>query len=171
VKPKILVTRQVFPEIVAALQDRFDVEHNDDDRPWPPDELARRLADKQGVLATVMDRIDETVLAAAPGLKVVSNIAVGTNNVDIAACTRRGIRVTNTPGVLDDTTADLTFALLMAAARRIAEGEPTALHGPAGDGNGSLRTRPADGNVVGCDASGSTRCLIEPCDRRTAKCV
>jgi gluconate 2-dehydrogenase len=123
VKPKILITRQVFPEIVEALQRSFDVEHNDDDRLWPPDELARRVADKQGVLATIMDRIDDTVLSAAPGLKVVSNIAVGTNNVDIPACTKRGIRVTNTPGVLNDTTADLTWALLMAAARRIAEGD------------------------------------------------
>ena len=128
-KPKILVTRQVFPEIVDALRARFDVEHNDEDRPWPPEELARRLADKQGVLATVMDRIDETALAAAPGLKVVSNIAVGTNNVDIPACTKRGIRVTNTPGVLDDTTADLTWALLMAAARRIAEGDAQVRRG------------------------------------------
>ncbi len=128
-KQRVLVTRQVFPEIVEALRARFDVEHNDDDRPWPTDELARRAADKQGVLASVMDRIDETVLAAAPGLKVVSNIAVGTNNVDIPACTKRGIRVTNTPGVLDDTTADLTWALLMAAARRIAEGDAQVRRG------------------------------------------
>ncbi len=126
---RVLVTRAVFPEVLEALRARFEVEHNDDDRPWPPDELAQRLADKQGVLATVMDRIDEPVLAAAPGLKVVSNIAVGTNNVDIAACTRRGIRVTNTPGVLDDTTADLTWALLMAAARRIAEGDAQVRRG------------------------------------------
>ncbi len=122
-KPKILVTRQLFPEIVELLRSRFDVEHNDDDRPWPADELARRLADKQGVVATVMDRIDEAVLAAAPGLKVVSNIAVGTNNVDIAACTKRGIRVTNTPGVLTESTADFTWALLMSAARRVVEGD------------------------------------------------
>lgn len=128
-RPKILITRQVFPEIVEGLRARFDVEHNDEDRPWPAGELARRAADKQGILATVMDRIDEAVLAAAPGLKVVSNIAVGTNNVDIPACTRRGIRVTNTPGVLDDTTADLTFALLMAAARRVAEGDAQVRRG------------------------------------------
>ena len=120
-KPRILVTRRIFPEVIATLRERFEVEHNDEDRPWPQEELAKRAADKQGLLATVMDRIDDPVLAAAPGLKVVSNIAVGTNNVDIAACTKRGIRVTNTPGVLDDTTADLAWALLMAAARRIAE--------------------------------------------------
>lgn len=128
-KPKVLVTRQVFPEVVEALRARFDVEHNDDDRPWPAEELARRLTDKQGVLATVMDRVDEAVLAAAPGLKVVSNIAVGTNNVDIPACTKRGIRVTNTPEVLNDTTADLTWALLMAAARRVAEGDAMVRRG------------------------------------------
>lgn len=128
-KAKILITRQVFPEIVAALQGRFDVELNEDDRPWPPEEVARRIADKQGVLATVTDRIDDAVLSAAPGLKVVSNIAVGTNNIDVAACTKRGIRVTNTPGVLDDTTADLAWALLMAAARRIAECDAAVRHG------------------------------------------
>jgi len=120
---KVLITRGVFPEIVEALSQRFEVEHNPDDRPWPPDELARRLAGKSGAMATVMDRFDEAALAAAPGLKVISNIAVGYNNIDVPACTKRGIRVTNTPGVLDDTTADLTWSLLMAAARRIAEGD------------------------------------------------
>ena len=122
-KKSILVARAVFPEVVASLAQRFDVEHNAEDRPWPPGELARRLAGKAGLMTTVMDRVDETVLAAAADLKVIANIAVGYNNIDVAAATRRGIRVTNTPGVLDDTTADLTWALLMAAARRIAEGD------------------------------------------------
>ena len=122
-KPKVLITRGVFPEIVGALSQRFEVEHNAEDRPWPPEELARRLQGKSAAMATVMDRFDEPLLAQCPDLKVISNIAVGYNNVDVAACTRRGIRVTNTPGVLDDTTADLTWALLMAAARRVAEGD------------------------------------------------
>ena len=122
-KPRILIARKVFPEIVARLAERFDVEHNDEDRPWAPEELGRRLAGRQGVLTTVMDKVDESVLERASDLKVISNIAVGYNNVDVPAATRRGIRVTNTPGVLDDTTADLTWALLMAAARRIAEGD------------------------------------------------
>jgi len=74
-------------------------------------------------MATVMDKFDEALLAKCPDLKVISNIAVGYNNIDVAAATRRGIRVTNTPGVLDDTTADLTWSLLMAAARRIAEAD------------------------------------------------
>ena len=120
---KILITRAVFPEIVEALRARFEVATNDDDTPWPPDELARRLAGCRGALATIMDRIDEALLARCPDLKVVANIAVGCNNIDIPACTKRGIKVTNTPGVLDDTTADLAWALLMAAARRIAEGD------------------------------------------------
>jgi len=122
-KQKVLVTRGVFPEIVGALRERFEVEHNPDDRPWPPEELARLLQGKHGVMATVMDRFDEPILAQCPDLRVIANIAVGYNNIDVAACTKRGIRVTNTPGVLDDTTADLTWALLMAAARRIAEGD------------------------------------------------
>jgi glyoxylate/hydroxypyruvate/2-ketogluconate reductase len=120
---RVLITRQVFPEIVSELRQRFEVEHNDDDTPWPPDELARRLAGKAGAMATVMDKFDEPLLAACPDLKVISNIAVGYNNIDIPAASKRGIKVTNTPGVLDDTTADLTWALLMAAARRIAEGD------------------------------------------------
>ena len=120
---KILITRAVFPEIAAALSRRFDVEHNEEDRPWPPEELARRLQGKSGAMATVMDKFDEPVLAQCPDLKVISNIAVGYNNIDIPAATKRGIKVTNTPGVLDDTTADLTWSLLMAAARRIAEAD------------------------------------------------
>jgi lactate dehydrogenase-like 2-hydroxyacid dehydrogenase len=119
----VLVTRAIFPEVVEDLSKRFDVEHNGEDRPWPQDELVRRLAGKSGVMATVMDRFDEPTLAGARELRVIANIAVGYNNIDLAAATRRGIRVTNTPGVLDDTTADLAWALLMAAARRIAEGD------------------------------------------------
>jgi lactate dehydrogenase-like 2-hydroxyacid dehydrogenase len=123
VSARILVTRKVFPEIVEALSKRFEVATNDDDTPWSPGELVRRLQGKAGALSTVMDRFDEAVLAQCPDLKVLSNIAVGYNNIDVPACTKRGIRVTNTPGVLDDTTADLTWALLMASARRIAEGD------------------------------------------------
>ena len=120
---KVVVTRGVFPEILETLRKRFELVHNEDDRPWPPDELALRLQGASGAMATVMDKFDEAILAQAPDLKVISNIAVGYNNIDVPACTRRGIRVTNTPGVLDDTTADLTWSLLMAAARRIAEGD------------------------------------------------
>ena len=122
-KTKVVITRGIFPEVVQQLQARFDVVHNDDDRPWTAEELAARLAGASGAMATVMDKFDEPLLAKCPDLKVISNIAVGYNNIDIAACTKRGIRVTNTPGVLDDTTADLTWSILMAAARRIAEAD------------------------------------------------
>jgi gluconate 2-dehydrogenase len=120
---KVVITRGIFPEVVERLRGRFDVVHNDDDRPWPPEELAAKLEGASGAMATVMDKFDEPMLAKCPDLKVISNIAVGYNNIDVPACTRRGIRVTNTPGVLDNTTADLTWSLLMAAARRIAEAD------------------------------------------------
>jgi glyoxylate/hydroxypyruvate/2-ketogluconate reductase len=120
---KILVTRGIFPEVVEALSRRFEVEHNAEDRPWPPEELAGKLSGVSGAMATVMDKFDEPLLARCPDLKVISNIAVGYNNIDIPACTRRGIRVTNTPGVLDDSTADLAFTLILATARRLTEAE------------------------------------------------
>ena len=122
-KPRVLIARRVFPEVVEALSARFEVATNEDDTPWAPEEFARRLSGCHGVLTTIMDRVDEALLAKAPDLKAVANIAVGLNNIDVAACTKRGIRVTNTPGVLNETTADLAWALLMAAARRIAEGD------------------------------------------------
>ena len=123
-KQKILVTRATFDEVVEKLRERFDVEDNQkDDAPWGADELKRRLADKDGVLPTGSDRIDAALLDAAPRLKAVCNIAVGYNNIDLAACTALGIAATNTPAVLDETTADTTWVLLMAAARRITEAE------------------------------------------------
>lgn len=122
-RPKVLVTRRVFPEVVEALAQRFDVATNPDDRPWSSAEIAERLRGCAGALSTVLCKFDASVLAAAPDLKVVANIAVGYNNIDVAEATRRRIYVTNTPGVLDETTADLTWALMMAAARRIAEGD------------------------------------------------
>jgi lactate dehydrogenase-like 2-hydroxyacid dehydrogenase len=120
---RVVIVRGIFPEVVEALRSRFEVVHNDEDRPWVGAELLERLAGSHAIMSTVMDKLDAPVIEACTELKVISNIAVGYNNIDVAACTRRGIRVTNTPGVLDDTTADLTWALLMAAARRIAEGD------------------------------------------------
>jgi len=118
-----VIVRGVFPEVVQSLQRKFEVVHNAEDRPWPKEELVERLQGAAAAMTTVMDRLDAEVIERCRDLKVISNIAVGYNNIDVAECTRRGIRVTNTPGVLDDTTADLTWALLMAAARRIAEGD------------------------------------------------
>ncbi len=85
--------------------------------------LAQRLADKQGALITLSDRIDAALLKRCPNLKVVCNVAVGYNNIDLEACGRAGVMATNTPGVLDDTTADFTWALILAAARRVTEAE------------------------------------------------
>lgn len=118
-KKKILVTREVFDEVLVFLRQHFEVEDNQPDTLWPVSELLQRLADKDGALVTVADPIDRTVVEYCPQLRAISTIAVGYNNIDIAACTARGIVVTNTPGVLEQTTADHAWALMLAAARRI----------------------------------------------------
>jgi glyoxylate/hydroxypyruvate/2-ketogluconate reductase len=122
-KPAILVARRIQPQVVARLREHFDVEENLSDEVFTRDELAARLQGKRGMLATGSERIDEALLAACPELRAVCNIAVGFNNIDVAACTARGIICTNTPDVLTETTADFGFALMMATARRITESE------------------------------------------------
>ena len=122
-KPKILISRQVFPEIVATLAEQYEVDHNESDEIFTADALRARAQGCEGVIACLTEKIDAAFFDACPSVKVVSNIAVGYNNIDVAEASKRGVMVTNTPGVLDDTTADLTFALLMAAARRITETE------------------------------------------------
>lgn len=128
-KPKILVTREVFDETLEYLGAHCEIESNQQDVPLDPGELARRLADKAGLMCCLTDRVDAKLLAAAPQLKVVANIAVGFNNIDLAACTARGVMATNTPGVLDDSTADLAWTLMLAAARRITELERRVRNG------------------------------------------
>jgi len=120
-KPKILVTREVFDETLAFLAQHCEVESNQQDVAFDPDALARRLGGKDGLMCALTDRVDSKLLAGAPNLKVVANIAVGYNNIDLAACTARGIMATNTPGVLDDSTADLAWALMLGTARRLTE--------------------------------------------------
>lgn len=122
-KPKILVARAIFPEVIARLEQHFDVEHNQADESWSRQQLAQKLADKVGAFTTGGDRIDAQLLAAAPQLKICANMAVGYNNFDLAAMTQRRVLGTNTPDVLTETTADFGFALLMATARRLTEGE------------------------------------------------
>ena len=119
----ILVTRAVFPDVVARLRQHFDVEDNPDDTAYVSGELSRRLQGKAGAFTTGGDRIDAALLDAHPQLRVVCNMAVGYNNFDIPAFTARGVLATNTPDVLTETTADFGFALMMAAARRMAESE------------------------------------------------
>ncbi len=120
-KPRILVSREVFDETLEYLREHCEVQSNQEDRPLAPDELGRALADKDGLVCALTDRVDAQLLASCPRLKAVANIAVGYNNIDVAACSARGIQVTNTPGVLDDSTADFAWALMLAAARRVAE--------------------------------------------------
>ena len=122
-RPAILLARAIFPEVVDKLAAHFDVQANQADELWPPDELARRLQGKQGVFTTGGERIDAALLRACPGLRICANMAVGFNNFDLPAMTAAGVLGTNTPGVLTETTADLGFALLLAAARRVTEGE------------------------------------------------
>jgi len=122
-RPTIAVARAVFPEVVARLQNHFDVRANQQDRLLTPDELIAMLQGCSGVLCTGSERIDATLLAACPELKICANMAVGYNNFDLDAMTAARVLGTNTPDVLTETTADFGFALLMATARRITESE------------------------------------------------
>jgi gluconate 2-dehydrogenase len=120
---KVLVARAAFPDIVDRLRAHFDVEDNPSDTVFDKAQLIARLQGKVGAFTTGSERIDVEVLVACPQLRAVCNMAVGYNNIDVAACTARGVIITNTPDVLTETTADFGFALMMAAARRIAESE------------------------------------------------
>jgi hypothetical protein len=122
VKPKVLITRRVPQPGIDLVAAHCDVELWDSDLPIPRATLLAKVADKDALYCLLTERIDDDLLDAAPRLKVVSQMAVGFDNIDVAACTRRGIPVGNTPGVLTETTADFTWALLMTAARRIVEG-------------------------------------------------
>jgi gluconate 2-dehydrogenase len=120
-KSKILVTREVFDETLAYLAQHCELESNQPDVPLSPDALAQKLADRDGLMCALTDRVDAKLIERCPRLKAVANIAVGYNNIDLAACTARGVMATNTPGVLDDSTADLAWALMLGAARRVTE--------------------------------------------------
>jgi gluconate 2-dehydrogenase len=122
-KPSILVARAIFPEVLAQLQQVFDVDHNQEDVVMSPAELHARMKGKAGALTTGSERIDGPLLQACPDLKIAANMAVGYNNFDVEAMTRAGVLATNTPDVLTETTADFGFALLMATARRVTESE------------------------------------------------
>ena len=125
-RPRILVAIPVFAEVLARLGEHFDVDApcgTDITIDWTADSLAARLQGAAGVLVAGAPRIDAGLLDACPGLRAVCSMAVGYNNIDLAACTARGVLVSNAPDVLTETTADFGFALMMAAARRIAESE------------------------------------------------
>jgi glyoxylate/hydroxypyruvate/2-ketogluconate reductase len=122
-RQRVLVARRIFDDCVRRLQQHFDVEANSNDDEWAQAELIQRLHGKAGAFVTGTERIDAGLLDACPELRAVCSMAVGYNNIDVPACTARGVVVTNAPGVLTETTADFGFALMMAAARRISESE------------------------------------------------
>jgi glyoxylate reductase len=123
-RPRVFVARRIPDAGLDPIVEACSADVWEDELPPPREELLRRVAGCDGVLTLLTDRVDDAFLdAAGPGLRVVSNYAVGYDNVDVPACTGRGIPVGNTPGVLTETTADLAWALLMAAGRRVAEGD------------------------------------------------
>jgi glyoxylate reductase len=120
-KPKVFVTRRIPAAGIDRIRQQCDAEVWTEQMPPPYDLIRRKVADCDGLVTLLTDRIDAALMDAAPRLKVVSNYAVGFNNIDVAAATARGIAVGNTPGVLTDATADMAFCLLIAAARRLVE--------------------------------------------------
>jgi glyoxylate reductase len=121
--PKTIFIANVLPvEARREIPSGFEVDYNDTDQPLPKAELIRRLQGKEALICHIISTVDEEVLAAS-ALRIVANVAVGYNNIDVAAARRRGIVVTNTPDVLTETTADFAWALLMAAARRVVEAD------------------------------------------------
>lgn len=127
--PKILVARELPAPAMEVLQAVGELDVHRQETPLTKLELMVRLGDKQALVCQLTQTVDAEVLAAGPKLRVVANVAVGYDNLDVAAATARGIAVTNTPGVLDDSTADFTWALLMAVARRVAEADRFARSG------------------------------------------
>ena len=122
-KPTVVVTRAMPREALDLLARHFDVDANEADRAYTPSELVSHADRADALVAFLTDRIDDGLLASCPRLKVVANVAVGYDNIDVPAATRRGVLVTNTPGVLTDATADFAFALLLAVVRRIVEAD------------------------------------------------
>jgi len=128
-KPKVLATHSLFDAARKILQESCEVEFwTKPERP-PREEVLRRVKDKDGLVCLLTEKVNEELLHAAPKLRIAANVAVGFDNIDVAACTKRGVAATNTPGVLDETTADFAWTLLMAGARRLAEGEALARSG------------------------------------------
>ena len=123
-RPRVFVSRIIPDEGLQKVRDACEAAIWEDELPPPRDVLLGSVEGCDGILTLLTDRVDDELLdRAGSQLKVVSNFAVGFDNIDVAACARRGIPVGNTPGVLTETTADLAWALFMAAARRLPEGE------------------------------------------------
>jgi len=122
-KPKILMTRKILPEAYEYLKEHTEIEVGAEDRKPEKEEIMAKIKDKQGLLSLLTEEIDKEVMDSAPSLKIIANCAVGYDNIDIHHARKKGILVTNTPGVLTDTTADLTWALIFAVARKIPQAD------------------------------------------------
>jgi len=122
-KPRVMISRALPEEVIARARSRADVDLHAGDKPLSKTELIARVKDREGLVCLITDTIDSSVFESCPDLKVVSNVAVGFNNIDVAAATKRGVVVTNTPDVLTETTADFAWTLLMATARRLVEAD------------------------------------------------
>jgi glyoxylate reductase len=129
VKPKVFATHRLFDPARKILQENCDAEYWETRERPPREEVLRRVKDKEGLICLLTEKVNDELLQAAPKLKIAANVAVGFDNIDVAACTKRGVIATNTPGVLDETTADFAWALLMAVARRLGEGDALARSG------------------------------------------
>jgi lactate dehydrogenase-like 2-hydroxyacid dehydrogenase len=128
-KPKVLATRPLFPAAQEILSAGCEVEYWTKPESISREELLRRVKDKEGLVCLLTEKVDLSLLTAAQKLRIAANVAVGFDNIDLAACTKRGVVATNTPGVLDETTADFAWTLMMAVARRLGEGEALARSG------------------------------------------
>ena len=128
-KPKIFATHRLFDPARTILQENCDAEYWEKQERPPREEVLRRVRDKEGLICLLTEKVNDELLQAATKLKIAANVAVGFDNIDVAACTTRGVIATNTPGVLDETTADFAWTLLMAVARRLGEGNALARSG------------------------------------------
>lgn len=151
-RPKVFVTRRIPEPGLDMLREKCDIEVNPEDRVLTRAEIIEGIKGKDGLLCLLTDTIDGEIMDVNPKLKVISNYAVGFNNIDIPAATKRGIPVTNTPGVLTDTTADFAWALLMATARRVVEGDKFTRAGKY-KGWGPML-------LLGCDVYGKTLGIV-----------
>jgi len=122
-RPKVFAAHRMFEPARALLEKHCEVDYWERPERPPRDELLRRVADKDALICLLTEKVNDELLERAPKLRIAATVSVGYDNIDVAACTRRKIVATHTPGVLDDTTADFAFALLMAVARRVVEGD------------------------------------------------
>src|SRR5215472_15795027 len=125
-KPKVLATHRLFELARKILQENCEVEYWERPERPPREEVLRRVKDKQALVCLLTEKVNDELLQTAPKLKIAANVAVGFDNIDVAACTKHGVAATNTPCVLDETTADFAWTLMMAVARRLSEGETLA---------------------------------------------